>query len=251
MWPTWKDHKLFTVLLALVLVATTGFLLKKTASLERPEPVEHQISVEGFGKATGKPDIATISFGVESKATDVASAQNANTTTTNALLDQVKAQGVAEDDIQTANYNIREDKTWDPDTNQEKSLGWIVSQDITVKVRDTSKVGALITALGQNGATNISGPTFTIDDSSAIKAEARKDAIEDARKQAATIAKNLGVRLHRVVGYSEWTEEGPISVGGYPLGTGADVFKSTSPTIEAGTNEVSLHVNVTYSLERW
>ena len=251
MWPTWKENRLFTVLFAVLIAAGIVFLLEKTESLERPTPTEHQISIDGIGKATGKPDIATISFSVISKAADVATAQTNNTTTTATLLDQVKAQSISEDDIQTANYSVSEDTGWDETTNRQTHLGWIVGQSVTVKVRDTSKVGALLTALGQNGVTDISGPTFTTDDTSVLKAEARAKAIADAQKQAEAIEKSLGVHLRKIVGYSEWSDEGSIPYGEKSFLSDAMISSIGPVTIETGTNELSLHVSVTYSLDRW
>lgn len=251
MWPTWKENKLFTVLLTFFMIVTICFVVQKTESLKRPVPQEHQISIEGVGKATGKPDIATISFGVVSKAADVATAQTANTTSTTTLLDQTKAQGISEDDIQTSNYSVGEDTGWDDATNQQTHLGWIVAQTVTVKVRDTSKVGALLTALGQNGATDISGPTFTIDDLTNLKAEARAEAIKDAQTQAAAIAKSLGLHLRRIVGYSEWSDATPMPYSSKSFLSDSMLSSFAPVTIETGTNEVSMNVSVTYSLERW
>src|SRR3989338_6144941 len=81
--------------------------------------------------------------------------------------------------------------------------GYEASESITVKVRNTDDVGTIMQGLGTIGVSNLSGPNFSIDDEDALKAEARKKAIDDAREKAKILAKDLGVRLGRISSFSE------------------------------------------------
>lgn len=251
MLPTWKENKPMSLALILLCAFGTMFLwaktdltVRQTREVGRPEPLEHVISVEGTGKAAAKPDIATVYFGVETRAADVALAQGKNTESMNALLGKIKKLGISEDDIQTSSYNSYEDVDWTQSGRVPK--GWIVSQQVTVKVRDVSKISSVLSTAGQNGATNISGPQFTIDDPSNLLAEAREKALKDAQERAVSIAEKLGVRLERVVGYNEYSGGAPTpyyarAMEGYGGGP-------ASPSIEPGQNEVQLNVSITYKL---
>ncbi len=252
LWPSWHENKPFALVLLLTLAFLIVFLMARTTlalgearRLDTPEPYEHQISVEGIGRVTGTPDIATVTLGVDTEGADVATAQAANGTTVNVLIATVEALGVSEDDIQTANYSVYENTVWDPDTETYESDGWIVSQQVTVKVRDTSKISSVLDAAGKNGATSISGPNFTIDDTSSLKDQARMEAVADAREKADTLAKALGVRLERVVGYSEWSDSGypPPYYSFAEMGMGG-----SAPDVLPGSTEVTLNVSVTYKL---
>ncbi|TAK04288.1 DUF541 domain-containing protein [Patescibacteria group bacterium] len=250
--PKWKENRPASLALVLLCAFGTMFLWAKTdlamrqaRQVGRPEPLEHVISVEGTGKALGKPDIATVYFGVESRGADVASAQTKNTESMNALLGKMKALGISEDDIQTSSYNSYEDIEYTSSGRQPK--GWVVSQQVTVKVRDVAKIASVLQTAGQNGATNISGPSFTIDDPSNLLAEAREKALKDAQEKAVSLAATLGVRLERVVGYSEYSGGGPVPYYDRAMsaGFGGGI---EAPNIQPGQNEVSLNVSVTYKL---
>ncbi len=249
-WPQWHENKPFALVLLILGAYLIIFLnakitetIKQTDEIGDPTPFEHTIVVDGQGKVTGTPDIATITLGIDTKAPDVVTAQPMNSAIATSLLEKVKALGISEDDIQTTAYNVYENTTWNPETNTSESQGWIVSQTLTVKVRDTSKISTLLDVAGKNGVTTISGPSFTIDDPSNLKAEARDKAVADAESKARALADRLGVRLDGVVGYSEYTDQGPMPYYADALGMGG-----AAKSIEPGTNEVNLNVSITYKL---
>ena len=251
MFPKWKDNRAMSLALLVLsafatifLWAKTNLTLRQTREVGKPAPVEHTISVDGTGKAAAKPDVATVYFGVESRGKNAAEAQTKNTESMNGLLAKVKGLGIGEDDIQTSSYNSNED--FDYTQAGRVSKGWVVSQQVTVKVRDVSKISSVLATAGQNGATNISGPTFTIDDPSNLLAQARAKALEDAAKKAAALAASLGVRLERVVGYNEGSGGSPIPLY-FGKAVSADVGGG-APDIQPGQNEVQLNVSVTYKL---
>ncbi|MFH1088913.1 MAG: SIMPL domain-containing protein [Candidatus Uhrbacteria bacterium] len=251
-WPKWKEDRVYTVaILVLVISAVlylgvkTDNLLKQSEQIGLPTPYEHTITIDGEGKAIGKPDIATVTLGTESKGVDVATAQTANSTVMNKIIDQLKALAISEDDIQTSSYNVYEDTQWNDATQTYESVGWIVSNYVDVKVRDTSKLATVLAMAGQNGITNIYGPTFTIDDTTNLKAEARTKAIEQANKKMITVANSLGMRVEKVIGYTEWS---PSDDYGYASMAPSYLDAGGVPTVAPGTNEVVLDVSVTYKL---
>ncbi|QQR82171.1 SIMPL domain-containing protein [Candidatus Campbellbacteria bacterium] len=233
------------------------------------------IAVSGEGKVFAVPDIAEIGFSVVAEKKTLTEAQTASAEKINAIMTYLKEQGVAEKDIQTANYSanpkyeyrasgtsvpaaasgmsagssagIEMMPVYYPPQNQ-VLVGYEVSQTITVKVRDTEKVGALVTGIGAKGATNMYGPTFTIDDEVALQREARQKAIDDAKTKAQQLAKDLGVKLVRIVSFSE------NGGGYYPVmykGMEATVSSdsaSVSPQIPVGQNTITANVSITYEI---
>lgn len=252
-YPNWKEERVYAIVVFALIVCAILYLgvkidniIRQSGQVGQPTPYEHTIMIEGEGKAIGKPDIATLVMGTESKGADVAAAQQTNNTTMNNIITQLKALNISEDDIQTSNYSVYEDTQWNPDTNELESKGWIVSNYVTVKVRDTSKLSSVLAMAGQNGITNISGPTFTIDDTSNLKAEARVKAIKQAREKAEVVAVSLGLKIEKIVGYSEWT---PSNYYDYGYGMGGSSEKAaSSPAIETGSTEINLNVSITYKL---
>ncbi len=215
------------------------------------------ITVEGVGKVTAISDIARITFSVNEEGDTAKEAQDAAAKKINAALEVLKNDlGIDEKDIKTTSYYMSPKYSYPapcysgfcPDRYEQEVVGYTTSQSIEVKVRDTDKVGELLSALGNAGIDNISGPSFTIDDPEALKAEAREAAIKQAREKAKELAKDLNVRLVRVTGF--WENTG----GYYPYaekayGLGGDVaVSSVAPELPLGENEVVVNVSVTYEI---
>ncbi len=254
-WPSWSENKLFTILLSTIIVILILFFgfktintLKETKYVGKSDVSEHIVQMEGVGRVDAKPDIAVLTFGMMAEDISVSKAQEFNTAGMNAIIKSIKEVGIDEKDLQTINYSAYEKKDWDPDLREYKSGNWIVSQDLSVKVRDVEKVSAVIDVAVKTGVTSVSGPNFQIDDSDDLEAQARELALTDAKNKVDVIANKLGVKIEKVVGYTEWKENnGPGPMYAYEsMGMGGAV--KSSPDIEAGTKEVIMHVSVTYSL---
>jgi uncharacterized protein len=220
------------------------------------------ISVTGKGEVFAKPDIATFTFTVEAKDADASAAQSKAAETMNAVLAYLKEAGIDEKDVKTEYYNLTPEyeypqvmcTQWScPPQGQPKLVGYQVNQTIAVKVRDMNKAGEIISKVGEKGAMNVSGLSFTIDDEDVLKTEAREKAIADAKDQAEVLAKNLGVHIVRMNGY--WEE----SDGGYPVayGMGGDMkfdamsarAESVVPELPSGENTITVRVNLSYEIK--
>ena len=259
MWPTWKTNPLFTVMLFLTSLALIFFLGEKTFQvnreamhLDQPVPLEHTVTFDGLGKTTMTPDIAEMTFGISSTAATVSDAQKQNTDKMNALTDKIKAAGIAEADLQTQDYSAYEKTSWDPVKQVSVSQGWVVSQSLQVKIRDVQKVSNIVQIGGQNGSTSISGPTFVVDDQSKYETIARASALADAKQKADSLAQTLGLHIDQVVGYSESTDGAVVPPMPYTmdLKSVAGSVASPTPEISAGSQELTMHVNVTYLLSK-
>lgn len=254
-WPTWEENKPFSLALIVLLAFLSVFVwakteqtIRETGQVGKAQPLEHAFVVDGEGKATGSPNVATVSFGVQTKDATVAIAQKKNADTSNALNEKVKALGIDPADVQTSDYNSYQSTVWNPQKQVSEPDGWIVSQQISIKVRDTAKLPQLLQTLGQNGATNISGPNFALDDQSALRAQAREKAIADAQAKALDLSKKLGVRFAEVIGYNESDQTpGPIPYMAKAMDIGG-AGAGTAPQVPSGSVEIDLHVSLTYKL---
>jgi uncharacterized protein YggE len=237
----------------IVLLALFGFLIAKTRNelathrtIGRPADVRDTFTIEGEGKVSGTPTLAEISFGLLSEGTDVAKIQQDNTRKVNAMIDAVKALNIQEKDIQTSQYSIN--PKYDYKDGTSKISGYQVSQNISVKVRDLSKIGDLLTRVGQLGGNQVNGPTFTIDDPSSLNQEARLEALEDARKKAEALSGVLGVKIGRVVTFSETSNNpAPMPVMYRTLEVANDAAQSM-PSIQTGSLDVMSRVSVTFEV---
>lgn len=245
-------YKQLGSLASLFLLVATIFFVVLTAStinkMKHPAPMQNYITVNGMGKTAVAPDLAVITFSIRSEAETTEAAQSANTTSTNTLIAALRGMGVEDKDLKTQNYTLYDNRVWNPTTGRDESDGWVVQQDLQIKVRDNTKVGDVLAMAGKYGVTNVQGPNFQKDDDSAYKAEARDLAIADAKEQAAKIAAQLGVRLGDVTSYSEW-ENGPA----YPYYDSAAMMGERggagTPELATGETEVSMNVSLTFELK--
>ncbi len=213
--------------------------------------IVNTITVTGKGEVMAKPDIATISFGVIEEGMDVAKAQEASAIKMNKIIDTIKSSGVEDKDIKTTNYSIyprydylRVNYTYG---GKQVLAGYDVSQTVQVKIRDLTKIGEILSAVGDS-VTNVSGPNFSIDEEDTIKAQAKEEAIKNAREEAKKLAKSLGVRLVRITSFSEG--------GVYPVYYGMEKSMTAgiggadaiAPEIPVGENTITSNVTITYEI---
>jgi uncharacterized protein YggE len=241
-------------ILALFLVAQT---IAVASTFGRAgAPATDTITVEGRGEATAVPDVARVSFTVENTAAAVSEAQAKTTEQADAAFDLVKAQGIAEKDIRTLAYDIAPRYSYPaPCTDNgpcveraPKIVDYRVAQTVEVTVRDLSSVGALLEGLGKVEVQNISGPSFALDDESAGYDAAREDAIAEAKMQASRLAKELGVRLGKIVTFSEVPEESARPY--YAAGKASSPLDMAVPMPEVpiGENTYRASVSITYEI---
>ncbi|MEK7601177.1 MAG: SIMPL domain-containing protein [Patescibacteria group bacterium] len=240
-----------------LLVATLGEL-KGLRFIGSGVPAINTINVTGEGEVFAVPDTATFSATVQETAKDVKTAQDAAAKKNNAVIAYLKGAGIDEKDIQTTDYSIYPQYDYQQITcvaypcppGKQTLSGYQVSETLTVKVRDAKKAGDLLSGVGSRGATNVSGLSFTIDDQKALEAQARGKAIDDASGKAEALAEQLGVRLVRIVGFSEDGGGRPIYYAKtVALGMGGDAAAAPSPEIATGQNKIVSNVSITYEIQ--
>jgi uncharacterized protein YggE len=218
--------------------------------------VESISTVTGEGTATAIPDTATISFGVTATAADVATAQAKVTSTINTALASVQSSGVTTDDITTTSFNVSPHYTspacppgvyYCPATNQTIS-GYDVSENVDVKIHDTTKVSGILAGLAKANVTDITGPDFVVNDTQTVEAQARGIAIQKAQQDAQTLAAQLHVRLGKIVSYTDDSGNGnpePMMAKASGIMTTSD---ATAPSVPVGNNTYTKDVSVTYEI---
>jgi uncharacterized protein YggE len=233
------------VLLVIFLGAQSYKTLLESHQVGFAPRVPDTFSISGEGKVSGKPTLAEVSIGLYSEGQDVPKVQDANTVKVNDIVDAMKQLGVAADDLQTSNYNIQPKYQY-TDGNQ-TVIGYTVSQSLNVKVRDLTKVGAIVSKAGELGANQVNGVTFTIDDPSSLQQQARAKAIDDARKKADELAKAMGVTIVRITTFSETSNNPPPPI--YFGNAGAvPMVKAAAPDIQPGSLDVTSDVSVTFEI---
>ena len=191
------------------------------------------IWVSGNGKASGAPDIATISLGVESVEDTAATARANAAAAMNRVTKVLTDAGIASSDIQTRYFRINpryqgvEVERCDeaqPEGGQESSMekscytvwesrliGYEVSNQASVKIRNLSNVGTIIDQVTEAAGdlVRINGINFNIENPQPLQDEARTNAVADMKRKAEMLAELAGVKLGRLVYLNEGTSYAP------------------------------------------
>jgi len=211
-------------------------------------------SVSGDGSVTAVPDIAEFTFGVLTEGgSNLTALQNENASQINKVVDFLKSNGVDDEDIKTQNLNINPRYQYSSCRGggvcpPPQIVGYTINQSVRVKVRDLNNVGQLFAGVVDNGANTASNLQFTIDDTTEFENEARAEAIEEAERRAEATADAAGFRIGKLLSISEFGNQPPVYYG---IGGDADVFRaeSVAPTIEPGTEEITITVNLFYEIK--
>ena len=153
---------------------------------------ERSVSVSASGSVSAVPDIATISAGVITEADTARDALSRNNTTMAKLIDGLKAAGIAAKDIQTSSLNVAPRYVQAKDGRPSTVSGYSVSNQVRVTVRDIKKLGDILDQAITLGANQMHGIAFEVSNAETLKDEARKIAMENARRRAQLYATAAG-----------------------------------------------------------
>lgn len=193
------------------------------------------------------PDIATIGAGVTTEAPTATEALRQNSAEMQSVVARIKALGVAEKDIQTTGINLNARYDYDQASQRPVFRGYQASNRVSVILRDIEETGSVLDALVTAGATDLSGPAFSIDDDEPAKTAARERAVARAGAQAKAYAAMLGYQGVKVLAITEGlVGNGPIA--DMPKARFAEAQAAAAPPVQPGMVAAGVNVTITYEL---
>ena len=203
------------------------------------------LTLSATGEVHPAPDMATISLGVAVTAPTAADAMKQDAARMTGVIAALRAQGVAERDIKTANVGVQPDYAFP--ANQPRQLtGYQASNQVTVTVRDLARLGAVLDGVAAGGANEINGVSFGLKDPVAAEDAARVQAVAALKAKADLYAKATGYALGRLLSLSEG--------GGYaptlPRPVAMMAAAKMATPVEVGELDVRIEVNGVYELGR-
>ncbi|MEO6386992.1 MAG: SIMPL domain-containing protein [Croceibacterium sp.] len=193
------------------------------------------------------PDLVTVGSGVTTEARTAVAAMRANAAAMNAVIAKIKQLGVAERDIQTTGINLGAQFDYDQNTRRQVFRGYQASNRVSVKLHDVARTGEVLDALVAAGATDISGPDFSIADDTGARSQARKTAMETAQAQAMEYARAAGYSGVKLLEISENVAAQPPMP--YVRAMAADASEKSTP-VEPGMVRAGVTIQVTYEMTR-
>ncbi|AMY70093.1 SIMPL domain-containing protein [Frigidibacter mobilis] len=208
---------------------------------------EGHITVTGNGNAEAAPDMASVSLGVVTEAATAAEAMAANSAALTEVLATLTGAGIERRDIQSSGLSLSPayEDNYQGGPEGPKVRGFIAQNNVTVRVRALDSLGGVLDAAVGQGANNLYGLTFGLQDPGPKMDDARRDAVADARRKAELYALAAGVKLGEVISISEQVDYG----GPIPQQMRAASFaKDSGVPVAEGELSLSASVTVVYDL---
>ncbi len=238
-----RFFKLISGLIVVVAVFLIGEMLYQFKSLPKNYPQE--INVSGEGKAFAKPDIAMVNLGMNTQGLKSQDAVNENNKIMDAVIKSIKDLGVEDKDIQTTLYNLS--PIYDYTERGRVFKGYSLDQQISIKIRNFDKINDILDKATSNGVNTVGDLKFTIDDMEKVRAEARANAISQAKEKASTLVGQAGLKIVKLINISEGSfPPFPPPLYGNEMGIMKESF---APQIQTGQMEVNSTVTLTYRVK--
>lgn len=239
----WVVASIFAV--GLLIIAPSARAQTDVPDTPNQEP--RTLSINGNGTISIEPDTATINIGVQTEGVDAQEAVASNNQQSQALIDALTSAGVAENDIQTSNFSIYPRQEYDAQGQPTGEITYVVSNTVSVTVRDLENVGSVLDAAVKAGANNIFGIQFDIEDREAAQQQAMTAAMTNAQARAEVLAEAAGVELADILSLQTYLGgSSPI-----PYGSGYDMAvqeAAMSVPVSPGEMQIMVDVNVIYEI---
>ncbi|MDP2587687.1 MAG: SIMPL domain-containing protein [bacterium] len=200
------------------------------------------ITATGDGTVKAVPDQGEVTLGVETRNADATIASQQTNSKAAAIVEAIKALGIAPADIQTVNLSVYPEYDYDISPGEQSITGYVASNTVAIKTIETSQLSAIVDAGLKAGANQLQGAyfSFTEETQKMLEEQARSKATSDARQKAEAIAAGSGVQLGKLIASTESNYGFPIPIAAYA--------EDVTP-VETGSSEVTISITVTYEIK--
>lgn len=234
------------VLAALLIAPAVAQQQQDRAPARAPSTV---LSVNAQGMVEGRPDMATITAGVETRGDTAQAALEENARRMTALVQTLRGAGIAERDVQTAYVQLNPRYERRNDRGEAVIVGYNASNTVRARIRTIANTGRVIDAVVASGGNVVQGVSFSYQDPQAQLDRARRDAIRVARERADLYANALGMRVERVISVSEAGAAAPQQSDGEEIVVTGSLRSASVPTpVAPGELQTWAYVSVSFVL---
>jgi uncharacterized protein YggE len=226
--------------LAVVLVPCAAL-----ADSERPRTV----SVSGSGEVAAEPDVAFVTLGVEARKPSMADARAEVARTVERVLALTRDLRIDPKLVNATRVQVQPEYSWNEKDRKRVLLGYLVSRQVQVEVRDLEQLGPLLERAVDAGVNQVNDPMLDSSKRKSLEREAMAKAVDDARLNAETLARAAGVKLGPVRMLNGSASAPPMPV--YRRGPMVMADAAAAPpaeTYEPGEMKFNAMVNAEYDL---
>jgi len=225
-------------------MAVPAAALAANIEIEAEGPV---VELNVFESVEAEPDIVTIGAGVSTEARTATEALRLNSAEMQKVIAELKRLGVAERDIQTTGINLNAMYDYDQEARRQVFRGYQAANRVSVRLRKIAETGRVLDGLVTAGATDLSGPSFGLENDEPAKNAARKRALERARARAEDYARQLGYDSARVLAIAE-SMSGHSPMPERAMLRSADMVVAAAPPVQPGMVSTGISLTIKYEL---
>jgi len=253
-----KFYKFLKLVAVILIIIVAGrFLINNNWNWNNYETM----SFTGYAEMQVIPDIAQINFTIRELDKTASMAQTKVAEINEKVLEFLKENEIEDKDIKTEQvaFNPKYEYRYNPCYNlycppggKNVLTGYEAYQNISLKIRNTDQIGKIIEGLGLLKVTELNGPNFTVDNEEELKKEVRLHAILDAKTEAKILAKDLGVRLGKIIAYYDEADFDYPAIGYHKADMAMVEMAASSREplqISKGENTLTARVTITYRLK--
>jgi len=231
-----------------IAVISTLLMLPTAIVAEQDAYVGGRLTLSATGKIDVAPDMASLRAGVVSESKTAKDALAANTELMNRVFYSLKQAGIKKQDTQTSGLSLS--PVYAPFASNKSKTGqritdYKASNQITITIRDLTRIGIIIDALVQSGANNVGNITFDLKDQNAVLDQARKLAIANLAAKAELYAQAASFKVGDIISMNESAAARPNY--GYASRKTMSYSGGQTP-IAAGEISTSITVTATYKI---
>ncbi len=234
--------------------ALAAFLFGIAGSGDAQEPLREgppQIVVTGRGEVRVVPDLATVTVGVQTRAATAAQATAENSRKQLAIVSAIKGRGVLATQISTSGFSVQSETQYDRQgQGAPRTTGYLVSNSVTVELKQTEQVGPVIDAALAAGANQVHGLSFSVSSPDSARRAAIAQAVQNARQDAEVAARAAGGTLGSLIEIVAVDYQVPMLQARVAyMRMEASAGASAPPPIEAGSTSVTASINARWRFQ--
>lgn len=239
-----NKNSLISVIIICAVILILGLVLLNKEDVSEKKT----ISSNGISTIKTLPDQASVYIRIDTLEKSADASKDKNNEISQKVMDSLLTF-LDKKNIETINYNIYPEYDWSE--NKQTVKGYRTTNSLRVKLTDFDKLGKVIDASVDAGATGIDSINFEISDDkkSELKKQVLEKASKDAREKAEAIAKGLNARLGEIVSV-QTSDYDYVPIPIYATADrGFSVAEAKQAVTDINPQELEVHANVQVSFE--
>ena len=216
-----------------------------SAMAEEPRP--RTVNVSGMAEVSAEPDIARVTLGVESRKPTMEAARAEVAATVDRVLALARELKIDPKHVNATRVQVQPEYRWNENDRERVLLGYMVSRQVEVELKDLDKLGALLERAVDAGVNHVGDPLLDSSRRKELEREAMTKAVEDARLNAEALARAAGAKLGAVRSLSASGSAPPMPMYRQAM-MAADAKMAPEATYQPGDMKFGANVNAEYDL---